>query len=111
MCILIFTFDSGLAEIKRTNFASLFAERVYAELFYYRSIFGSRQNPAKSPQAIPRSDIVAQGYDLSINRYKEVVHEEVDYRAPQAILDELPSIEKVITQGMKQLRGMIESGK
>jgi hypothetical protein len=60
---------------------------------------------------VPKSDIVEQGYDLSINRYKEVVHEEVDHRAPQAILDELESIEKEIIQGMKQLRGMIESGK
>ncbi len=57
---------------------------------------------------VPKSDIVAQGYDLSINRYKEVVHEEVDHRAPQAILDELESIEKEITQGMKQLRGMLK---
>ncbi len=26
--------------------------------------------------------IVAQGYDLSLNRYKEVVHEEVAHRPP-----------------------------
>ncbi len=53
-------------------------------------------------------DIVERGYELSINRYKEVVHEVVDHRAPQAILDELVSIEKEITQGMKQLRGMLK---
>ena len=29
---------------------------------------------------VPKADIVAQGYDLSINRYKEVVHEEVAHR-------------------------------
>jgi type I restriction-modification system DNA methylase subunit len=57
---------------------------------------------------LPKSDIVEQGYDLSINRYKEVVHEEVNHRAPQAILDELESIEKEITQGMEQLRGMLK---
>jgi type I restriction enzyme M protein len=57
---------------------------------------------------VPKSVIVDQGYDLSINRYKEVVHEEVDHRKPQAILDELESIEKEITQGMKQLRGMLK---
>jgi type I restriction enzyme M protein len=27
---------------------------------------------------VPKADIAAQGYDLSLNRYKEVVHEEVD---------------------------------
>jgi len=57
---------------------------------------------------VPKSDILEQGYDLSINRYKEVVHEEVEHRAPQAMLDELDSIEKEITQGMKQLRGMLK---
>ena len=57
---------------------------------------------------VPKSEIVEQGYDLSINRYKEVVHEEVDHRAPHAILDELESIEKEITTGMKQLRRMLK---
>jgi type I restriction enzyme M protein len=37
-----------------------------------------------------------------------VVHEEVDHRAPQAILDELESIEKEITNGMKELRRMLK---
>ncbi|WP_417730897.1 type I restriction-modification system subunit M [Rosistilla oblonga] len=57
---------------------------------------------------VPKSDIVEQGYDLSINRYKEVVHEEVDHRPPQAILDELESIELEITRGMKELRRMLK---
>ena len=57
---------------------------------------------------VPKSDIVEQGYDLSINRYKEVVHEEVDHRAPQAILDELESIEKEIRTGMNELRRMLK---
>ncbi len=56
---------------------------------------------------VPKSDIVEQGYDLSINRYKEVVHEEVEHRPPQEILDELESIEKEITTGMKELRRML----
>ena len=28
---------------------------------------------------VPKADIAAQGYDLSLNRYKEVIHEEVDH--------------------------------
>ena len=57
---------------------------------------------------MPKSAIVEQDYDLSINRYKEVVHEAVDHRAPQSILDELDSIALEITQGMKELRGMLK---
>ena len=38
---------------------------------------------------MPKADIAAQGYDLSLNRYKEVVHEEVEHRPPKEILAEL----------------------
>ncbi|MCS7466412.1 type I restriction-modification system subunit M [Stieleria sp. ICT_E10.1] len=56
---------------------------------------------------VPKADIAEQGYDLSINRYKEVVYEEVEHRPPQKILDELEGIEKEIMQGMDKLRGML----
>jgi type I restriction enzyme M protein len=37
-----------------------------------------------------------------------VVHEEVNHRHPQAILDERESIEKEITTGMKELQKMLK---
>src|SRR6478736_4807375 len=45
---------------------------------------------------VPKADIEAQGYDLSLNRHKEVVHEEIEHRSPEEILDELERIEKEI---------------
>lgn len=59
---------------------------------------------------VPREDIAAQGYDLSLNRYKEIVHEEVEHRAPTEILDELDQLEKDIVDGMAQLRAMLAGG-
>lgn len=56
---------------------------------------------------VPKEDIAAQGYDLSLNRYKEIVHEEVEHRSPEEILDELERIEKKIADGLAQLRGML----
>lgn len=56
---------------------------------------------------IPKADIAAQGYDLSINRYKEIVHEEIEHRSPTEILDELDQLEKEITDGMAELRAML----
>ena len=53
------------------------------------------------------ADIAAQGYDLSLNRYKEVVHEEVEHRAPKDILVGLAKLEEEIQAGMKELEGMI----
>jgi type I restriction enzyme M protein len=52
---------------------------------------------------VPRADVVAQGYDLSLNRYKEVVHDVVDHRSPKQILAELATIEDEIQRGMKEL--------
>ena len=56
---------------------------------------------------VPKADIVAQGYDLSLNRYKEVVHEEVEHLAPREILADLAKLEAEIQRGMKELEGML----
>ena len=56
---------------------------------------------------VPKADIVAQGYDLSLNRYKEVVHEVVEHRKPRDILNELAGIEEEIQRGMKELGGLL----
>jgi len=57
---------------------------------------------------VPKADIAAQGYDLSLNRYKEVVHEEVEHRSPKEILESLAKLEAEIQQGMKELEGMLK---
>ena len=56
---------------------------------------------------MPKADIAAQGYDLALNRYKEVVHEEVEHRPPKEILADLAKLEEEIQQGMKELEGML----
>lgn len=56
---------------------------------------------------VPKADIAAQGYDLSLNRYKEVVHETVEHRPPKEILAELAKLEEEIQRGMKELEGML----
>ncbi|MDK2410732.1 class I SAM-dependent DNA methyltransferase [Aphanizomenon sp. PH219] len=57
---------------------------------------------------VPKSDIAAQGYDLSLNRYKEVVHEEVEHLAPQEILANLAKLEVEIQQGMEKLEALLK---
>ena len=56
---------------------------------------------------VPKEEIAAQGYDLSLNRYKELVHEEVEHRPPLEILAELRAIEQEILQGIEELEGML----
>jgi type I restriction enzyme M protein len=58
---------------------------------------------------VTKADIVANGYDLSLNRYKEVVHEEVDHVPPQEILNTLAELETQIQKGMKELEEMLKA--
>ena len=52
---------------------------------------------------VPKSEIAAQGYDLSLNRYREVEHEEVEHRDPQVILAELMELEREIQEATAAL--------
>lgn len=53
-------------------------------------------------------EIRVQGYDLSINKYKEVEHEEVFYREPKVILASIRQLEEEIIEGIKELEGMLD---
>jgi type I restriction enzyme M protein len=57
--------------------------------------------------SVHKADIVAQGYDLSLNRYKEVMHEAVEHRAPKEILADLAKLEEEIHSEMKELEKML----
>jgi type I restriction enzyme M protein len=57
--------------------------------------------------SVPKADIAAQGYDLSLNRYKEVVREEVAHRPPNEILKSLNRLEADIQDSMKELEGLL----
>jgi type I restriction enzyme M protein len=67
-----------------------------------------RQRPRTAQSfCVLKADIAAQGYDLSLNRYKEVVHEAVEHRAPKEILGDLAKLEEEIQRGMKELERML----
>ncbi len=57
---------------------------------------------------VPKTEIAGNDYDLSINRYKQVVHEAVQYDPPQKILAELKALEVEIMRGMEDLEGMLK---
>lgn len=56
---------------------------------------------------VPVEEIRGESYDLSINRYKEKVHEEVAHEDPKAILDRLIGLECEIMDDLKALRRML----
>ncbi|MGG1637632.1 type I restriction-modification system subunit M [Paenibacillus sp. NRS-1760] len=56
---------------------------------------------------VDKSVIVENGYDLSINRYKEIVYEKVEYDAPVVIMDRLERLDGKIASKMQELRGLL----
>lgn len=60
---------------------------------------------------VSKSEIEAQGYDLSLNRYKEVEHEEVEHRAPADIIADLQALEVEIADATAALARMLGVGK
>lgn len=56
---------------------------------------------------VPKADIAAQGYDLSLNRYKEVVHDDVEHRPPLEIIADIEKLEREIIQGLADLKAML----
>ena len=68
-----------------------------------------RERPRTAPSfSVSKTDIVEQDYDLSLNRYKEVVHEEIDHRPPKEILAELARLEEEIQKGIWELEEMLK---
>ena len=57
---------------------------------------------------VPASEIVATGsWDLSLNRYKEIAHEEVEHAPPAQIIAELRALEAEIAEGLDRLEDML----
>ncbi len=67
---------------------------------------GSR---AKTEQSffIKREDIEKNNYDLSINRYKEVIYERIEYDKPEVILERLDSLSDEINEKTEELRRLL----
>ena len=56
---------------------------------------------------VTAAEIAAQNYDLSINRYKQVIHDEIEHRPPAEIITELRNLETQITAGLDELEAML----
>ncbi|PNU21646.1 N-6 DNA methylase [Geothermobacter hydrogeniphilus] len=56
---------------------------------------------------VPAEEIRKNKYDLSLNRYKEEVYEEVVYEEPQVILGKLRELEQEILADLDELEGML----
>jgi type I restriction enzyme M protein len=56
---------------------------------------------------VPKAEIVENGYDLSINKYKKAAYKPVEYPSTQEIMADLHGVEIEITKGLAELEEML----
>jgi type I restriction enzyme M protein len=91
--------DEGHAKNNLPDVLSRWRQRERAE----------RERPRTAQSfCVPKADIAATGsYDLSLNRYKEIEHDDVEHEDPRAIILELREIEAEISKGLTRLEEML----
>ena len=57
---------------------------------------------------VPKKEIVDNGYDLSINKYKETVYEKVEYPPTSEIISDIKKLQGEINDDLKELEKMLK---
>lgn len=57
---------------------------------------------------VPIEEIKENNYDLSINKYKEVIYEKIEYRPSKEILGDIASLNQEIDKFIKELQSLLE---
>ena len=92
--------DDKRAEISENNIPDII-ER-------YHNLKGeSKRKRTDQSFLVPVVDIESNDWDLSINRYKEVVYEEIEYASPSTIINEIEGIEKERADALTVLKELL----
>ena len=75
--------------------------------FHNLDVEADRERTEKS-FFVPKKEIVDNGYDLSINKYKKVEYVPVEYPSTQELFADLHELEMKITAGLAELEEMLE---
>ena len=95
-----FSLDDKRSEVKENDIPDIIAR------FHDLAGEESRERTEKS-FFVPKDEIVENGYDLSINKYKKTEYKAVEYAPTSQILAELNELEAEITKGLKELEGIL----
>ena len=74
--------------------------------FHNLDVEADRERTEKS-FFVPKKEIVDNGYDLSINKYKKVEYVPVEYPSTQELFADLHELEMKITAGLSELEEML----
>lgn len=101
-----FTLDDKRSETKENDIPDIVAR--------YTSLRGTKQSDeylrkrTDKSFLVPQADIIANDWDLSINRYKEVVYEEVTYDSPATIIQDIKNLQQQSAQKLQILEDLLK---
>lgn len=97
-----FSLDDKRSEISENDIPDII------ERFHNLDAEESRERTEQS-FLVPKQEIVDNGYDLSINKYKKVEYVPVEYPPTSEILANIRELESEINKGLDELEKMLES--
>jgi len=95
-----YSLDDKRAEIKENNIPDIIAR-------FHK--LKDEQNRKRTEQSflVPFDEIKNNDWDLSINRYKEIVYEEVKYDAPEKLIQEIEQLDLERNKALEALKQML----
>ena len=74
---------------------------------YHRPEEEAERKRTEKSFMVPLEEIAKNKWDLSMNRYKEIVYEEIKYPPPQEIIADIEALDRQRTDALKVLKGMM----
>ncbi|MCG2624688.1 type I restriction-modification system subunit M [Arthrobacter sp. I2-34] len=106
--------DGFSLDDKRTPLVSSDLPDVLEHWRAFKGVLGEERTAAEATRArtdpsfvVPKAEIAANGYDLSINRYKEIEYDEVEHADPIEIIAEVEKLDEEIAKRLAELKGLL----
>lgn len=99
-----FSLDDKRNPVKENDIPDILEKWTAFQVTAGKEILGKR---TEAFFTVPLSEIQENNYDLSINRYKEIVYEEIVYDAPKVIIKEIERIDKERNEALNVLKEML----
>lgn len=105
--------DGWSLDDKRSPLYKTDGSRDFGDLHLIVSEFKKRNPKSKSDRSkqhffIPKSEVEVNNYDLSINKYKEEIYEQIVYQEPDKIIAEISGLENEIFANIKKLEDIFK---
>ncbi len=95
-----YSLDDKRSEISENNIPDII------QRFHKRDEEGERSRTEQS-FLVPFKEIKEKDWDLSINRYKQIVYEEIEYAPPSQIIAEIEALDIERSKALKVLKGLL----